>query len=171
MSEHTYTIRGVFLIPLGVDVFLLFCLWVISMLPEGSTTEQIVFASFFFPSSYLFLECLFRRVKVDDRGIVFRRLWRKKRICWEGITHVGGLRLQRQVYILLSTVKGLFIVSSAYGGYPKLREEILSHLDPSKVEEEVRLQEGHSAEGIAHGLTAWIAAVLMVGIIVIKMLH
>jgi len=38
------------------------------------------------------------------------------------------------------------------------------------VEEEVRLQAGRSPSEIAHIVMAWIAAVFMVGIILIKML-
>ena len=170
MSQHVYTIRRAFLIPLGVDAFLLFCLFVISLLPQGSTTERLVFAIFFFPSLYLFLESLFRRVTVDEGGIAIRRLWREKGIPWEGITHVGGLSLHKKVYILLTTVKGFFIVSNAYGGFSDLAEEIVSHVDLTKVEEEVRLQAGRSPSGIAHIVMAWIAAVFMVGIILFKML-
>ena len=40
----------------------------------------------------------------------------------------------------------------------------------TRVEEEVRLQAGRSPSGIAHIVMAWIAAVFMVGIILIKML-
>jgi tetrahydromethanopterin S-methyltransferase subunit F len=170
MSQHVYTIRRAFLIPLSVDAVLLFCLFVISLLPQGSTTERLVFAIFFFPSLYLFLESLFRRVTVDEGGITIRRLWGEKGIPWEGITHVGGLSLHKKVYILLTTVKGFFIVSNAYGRFSDLAEEIVSHVDLTKVEEEARLQAGRSSSGIAHIVMAWIAAVFMVGIILIKML-
>jgi hypothetical protein len=169
MSQHVYTIRRAFLIPLGVDTFLLLCLWVISLLPQGSTTERLVFAFFFFPSCYLLLDCFFRRVTVDDGGIALRRLWKEKGVPWEGITHIGGLSLHKKVYILLTTVKGFFIVSNAYEGFPDLTEEIVSHVDPARVEEEVRLQAGRSPSGIAHIVMAWIAALFMVGIILIKM--
>jgi hypothetical protein len=170
MSQHVYRIRRAFLIPLGVDAFLLFCLFMVSLLPQGSTTERLVFAFFFIPSCYLFVECFFRRVTVDDGGIVLRRLWREKSVPWEGITHVGGLSLHKKVYVLLTTLKGFFIVSNAYEGFTELTEEIVSHVDLIKVEEEVRLQAGRSQSGIAHIVMAWIAAVFMVGIILIKML-
>ena len=170
MSQHVYTIRRAFLIPLGVDAFLLFCLFVISMLSQGSTTERLVFAVFFFPSCYLFLECFFRRVTVDEKGIVLRRLWREKSVPWEGITHIGGLSLHRKVYILLTTVRGFFIVSNAYERFSELTEEIVSHVDLAKVEEEVRPQTGGSPSGIAHVAMAWVAAVFMVGIILSKMM-
>jgi hypothetical protein len=170
MSQHIYTIRRAFLIPLGIDALFLFCLLVISLLPQGSTTEQLVFAFFFFPSGYLFLDCFFRRVTVDDEGVALRRLWREKRVPWEGITHIGGLSLHKKVYLLLTTVRGFFIISNAYEGFSELTEEIVSHADPARVEEEVRRQVGCSPSGIAHIAMAWLAAVFMAGIILIKIL-
>jgi hypothetical protein len=170
MSQQGYTIRRAFLIPLGIDALLLFCLLVISLLPQGSTTERLVFVFFFFPSAYLFLDCFFRRVTVDDGGIALRRLWGEKRVPWEGITHIGGLSLHKKVYLLLTTVRGFFIISNAYEGFTGLTEEIVSHVDPARVEEEVRQQAGRSRSGIAHITMAWVAAVFMAGIILIKML-
>jgi hypothetical protein len=170
MSQHIYSIRRAFFIPLGVDAFLLFCLFVISLLKEGSTTERFVFMFFFFPSGYLFLECFFRRITVDEGGIILRRLWREKSVPWEGITHIGGLSLHKKVYILLTTVSGFFIVSNAYEGFSELTEEIVSHVDLTRVEEEVRLQSRGSPSGIAHVAMAWVAAVFMVGIILLKMM-
>ena len=170
MSQHVYKIRRAFLIPLGVDVFLLCALFVISMLPQGSATERLVFALFFVPSLYVFFECLLRRVTVDGGGIVIRKLLREKRVLWEGITHVGGLSIHNKVYLLLTTVNGFFIISNAYGGFSDLVEEIVSRVDRTKVEEEVRLQVGRSPSGIVHAALAWTAAAFMVGIILIKML-
>ncbi len=170
MLQRVYTIRRAFLIPLGLDAFLLLSLFAISWLPQGSTTERLVFAVFFFPSVYLFLECIFRRVTVDDEGIALRRLRKEKRVPWDGVTHVGGLSLRGKVYLLLTTVRGLFIVSNAYGKFPELKEAIVSHVDPARVAEEVRLREGCPPSGVAHIAMAWVAAVFMVGIIVIKML-
>jgi hypothetical protein len=107
---------------------------------------------------------------VDDEGVALRRLWKEKRVPWEGITHIGGLSLHKKVYLLLTTVRGFFIVSNAYEGFPELTEEVVSHVDPDRVEEEVRRQAGCSPSGIAHIAMAWIAAVFMAGIILIKML-
>ncbi len=169
MSQRIYTIRRAFLIPLGVDVFLLCALFVISMLPQGSATERLVFAIFFVPSLYVFSECFLRRVTVDENGVAIRKLLREKRVPWEGITSVGSLSVHKKVYLLLTTVKGFFIISNAYGGFSDLVEEIVSHVDSDRVEEEVRLQAGRSRSGIAHTALAWTASVFMVGIILMKM--
>ncbi|MEI7673915.1 MAG: PH domain-containing protein, partial [Deltaproteobacteria bacterium] len=96
MSQRIYTIGKAFLIPLGVDVILLCSLFVISLLPQGSATERLVFAIFFVPSLYLFFECFLRRVTVDGEGIAIRKLLREKRVPWEGITSVGSLSVHKK---------------------------------------------------------------------------
>ncbi|MBU0574896.1 MAG: hypothetical protein KJ704_01455 [Proteobacteria bacterium] len=168
MSQRIYMIRRAFLIPLGVDAFLLFCLLLISLLPQGSATERLVFTIFFLPTLYLFIESLFRRVTIDEAGIRIRKLWRGKRISWGEITHVGCLNLHKKIYILLTTVKGFFIVSNAYNGFPALVEEIVGRVDMEKVEEEVRLLRGRSPVGIIHVVLTWVAAALMLGILLTK---
>jgi hypothetical protein len=170
MSQHVFRIRRAFLIPLGVDAFLLFCLLLISLLLQGAVTERFVFAIFFVPTLYLFLESLFRRVILDETGITIRKLWRGKVVSWGEITHVGCLALHKKVYILLTTVKGLFIVSNAYEGFAGLVDEIVGHVELEKVEEDVRLQTGGTLAGIAHVILALVAAVMMIGIILIKLI-
>lgn len=170
MLPHSYRIRKAFVVPLGVDAFLLCVLFVLSMLPQGTATERLVFAIFFVPALYIFSESLLRRVTLDDGGIVIRKLLGEKRVPWEGITHVGGLRMHRKAYLLLTTVNGFMIISNAYEGFSGLVEEIVSRIDRARVEEDVLLQAGSSPSGIVHSALAWTAAVFMVGIILIKML-
>jgi hypothetical protein len=169
MSQRVYTIKKAFLVPLGIDTLLLLCLLCISWLSQGSTPERLVFMLFFFPSAYLFLECLFRRITVNDESITLRKLWKEKKIPWTGITHVGGLSLRSKVYILLTTVKGFFIVSNAYERFSELTQEIVSHIDPARVDGEVE-QQGEQQLAVAQIATAWVAAVFMIGIILIRIL-
>ena len=169
MSHHVYEIRRAFVIPVGVDAFLLLSLFAISFLVRGDSTEKLVFAIFLIPTLYLFCECLVRRVIVSDGGLSIRTLWKTKTVSWAEITHVGCLCLHRKVYLLLTTLKGIFIVSNAYDEFPALAEEIAERVGPEKVEEEVRLQRGYSRTGIANIVWAWIAAAFMVGIILMKM--
>jgi hypothetical protein len=167
MTQHVYTIRRAFLIPLGVDSVLLLCLFVLSLL-QGLTTERLVFGLFFIPALYVFLECVFRRVTVDEGGLAIRKLWREKKFVWNDINHIGCLSLHKKTYILLTTGKGLFIISNAYGEFFSLTEEILSRVDPVRVEEDVRTQAGRYPSGFAPIAMAWVAAAFMVGIIVMK---
>jgi hypothetical protein len=170
MSQRVYKIRKAIVIPLGVDAFLLLCLLATSLLLKGDSTERIVVAIFFLPTLYFFLECLVRRVIVAEEGLSLQKLWRKKAVSWEEITHVGCLSLHKKVYLLLTTVKGIFIVSNAYEKFAALAEEIVERVGLEKVEEEVRLQSGRFRTGIANIVSAWVAAAFMVGIILIKIL-
>jgi hypothetical protein len=168
VPQRLYRIRNAFLIPLGIDVVLLFSLFVMALLPHGDTAERLVFTLFFFPAGYLFLECLRRQVTVAEKGLVIRKLWSEKAISWDEITHVGGLTLNRKGYLLLTTVKGFFIVSSAFEGFSTLAGEIAAHVGSEKVEEEVRLQADRSVTRIAPVASAWIAAAAMIGIVLLK---
>ena len=168
VPQRLYRIRKAFLVPLGLDVVLLFSLFLMALLLNGDTAERLVFALFFFPAGYLFLECLRRQVTVGEGGLVIRKLWSEKAVSWDEITHVGGLTLHKKVYLLLTTVKGFFIVSNAFEGFSALAEEIAAHCGSEKVEEEVRLQADRSAAGIAPVISAWIAAAVMIGIVLLK---
>ena len=168
--QEIYRIKKSFLVPLGVDAFLICILFLLSLMPQGSATERIVFSIFLVPALYVFGESLFRRVTVDEKGIVIRKLLREKEVSWEGVTHVGSLRMHNKIYLLLTTVAGFFIISNAYGKFRDLAEEIVSRVDPTRVEAEVRLQTESSLSGVFHSALAWVAAAIMAGIIFIKVL-
>jgi hypothetical protein len=168
MEQRIYRIRRAFLIPLGVDTLLLCCLFVLALI-RGSGTERLVFGLFFFPALYLFAECLLRRVTLGEKGVLVRKLWREKGFSWEEITNIGGVTVHKKVYLLISTLKGLFILSNAYGDFSSLTGQILSRVDPARVEEDVRAQAGRYPPGIAQVAMAWVAALFMVGIVSMKL--
>ena len=170
MAQRHYTIRRAFLIVLGLDALLLFCLFLISLLMKGNTMEKLILALFFLPALALFLECLLRRVTVVEEGLVIRKLGRNKALLWDEITRVGYLILHRKVYLLLTTVKGFFVLSNAFEGFPRLVEEVVARVEPDRVEQDARVQAGRSQAGIANIVAAWVAAVLMMVMILIKLL-
>ena len=169
MSQRLYGVRRALLIPLGLDVVLLFGLLTNALFLNGETAEKLVFALFFVPTLALFLVSYRRRVAVAERGLVIRRLWGEKALAWDEITLVGCLTLHRKVYLLLTTVKGFFIVSNALEGFPTLAEEIVTHVGAERVEEDCRLQAGRAVTGLATIAPAWIAAAAMIGIIFLKL--
>lgn len=170
MAERHYTIRRVFLIVIGLNAFLLLCLFLISLLQKGTSMEKFILLLFFLPALLLFGECLFRRVAVSEGGLAIRRLGRNKTLLWDEITRVGYLVLRKKVYLLLTTVKGFFVISNAYEGFPRLVEQIVAHVEPDRVEQEAREQTGRSLQGVAHVVTAGVAALLMIGMILMKLL-
>lgn len=168
MEQREYKIKKALLFPLGADAFLLLCLVMISTMVNGSALETALFTVFFMPAMYLFLESLLRRVTIDEGGISIRRLFGRKRLPWESITHVGGLMIKGKAYILLTTVIGFYIISNAYDRFPLLTEDILSHIGSERVEDEARSLIENTPAGIAGAALAWVAAVLMTGIIALK---
>jgi tetrahydromethanopterin S-methyltransferase subunit F len=170
MAQRHYTIRRAFLIVLGLDALLLFCLFMVSLVMKENTVENLVLMLFFLPTLVLFLECLFRRVTVVEEGLVIRKLGRNKELLWDEITRVGYLILHRKVYLLLTTIKGFFVISNAFEGFPRLVEDLVAHVEPDRIEQDVRLQAGRSLTGIANIVAAWVAAVLMTAMILMKLL-
>ena len=169
MSQRFYRVRKALLIPLGLDVVLLFGLLTNAVLLKGETAEKLVFALFFVPTLAVFLVSYRRRIAVAEGGLVIRRFWGEKALAWDEITHVGCLTLHRKVYLLLTTVKGFFIVSSVLEGFPALAEEIVTCVGVERVEEDCRLQAGRVVAGLATIAPAWIAAAAMIGIILLKL--
>ena len=168
MSQGIYTIKKTVLFPVGLDAFLLFCLVLICAFCKGSDLEVTIFLIFFLLAGYLFLDLLFRRISVDEKGLLLKRLSGEKRLPWEAITHVGGLTIRNRTYILLTTVIGFFIISNSYRGFSVLSEEMLSRIDTEKVEEEVRTQVKNMPEGKSQTALAWMAAFILLGVIWLK---
>jgi hypothetical protein len=169
MSLRFHTIKKAFLIPLGLDAFLLFCLLLMSLFMKGDLMERLIFTFFFLAVLFLFLKSFLRRIAVAEGGLVIRKLWHDQTFSWEDLTHVGCLTLHRRVYLLLTTVKGFFIVSDAFERFSKLVADLVAHVEPGRVEEDVCLQAGRSRTGIANVVMAWVAAAIMIGIIVMKL--
>ena len=168
VSQRNYTIRKGLLVVLGLDALLLFCLLMMAMLQGGDRTEKLVLALFFLPTLLLFLECVSRRVTVTAEGLSIRKFGRTRGFVWGEITRVGCLTVHRKVYLLLTTVKGLFIVSNAFGEFSALVETIVARVDPQRVEEDVRPQAARARAGIAPLVPAGVAAVIMIAMILVK---
>lgn len=169
MAQHFYKIRKAILIPLGIDAVLLLALLVLSLKPGGQTAERAVLALFLLVAALLFVEALWRRVRVGDDGLAVRKPGRSKSFQWAEITHVGCLTVRRKVYLLLTTLRGFVILSGAYEGFPELVREITGRVEADRVEEEARLQADLPAPGLANGVSAWVAAAFLVGILLMKL--
>jgi len=170
MVPRHYGIRKAYVIVLGVDAFLLLCLLVIALATKVSPVETFILLVFFLPAGILFLECLFRQVTVVGEGLAIRKLGRNRTLLWDDITRVGYLVLHRKVYLLLTTVKGFFVISNAFEEFPGLVEEVAARVEAERVEPDVRRQAGRHLKGGGHIVTAWIAALLMTVMILVKML-
>jgi hypothetical protein len=169
MYQNVYRIRRSFLVPFFVDFILLFFLLLLSYLQGGSNLERILLTAIFIPVLYVLLESSFRIVQTGDQGIMIRKFMRKKELRWEDITHIGALILRKRVYLLLTTVKGFYILSNAYEKFSALVSDLVSHMDNEKVEEEVKRQMEHPAKNVSDIIMTWFTAMFLAGIIIIKL--
>jgi hypothetical protein len=169
MYQNVYRIRRSFLVPFFIDFILLFFLLLLSYLQGGSNLERILLTAIFIPVLYVLLESSFRIVQTGDQGIMIRKFMRKKELRWEDITHIGALILRKRVYLLLTTVKGFYILSNAYEKFSALVSDLVSHMDNEKVEEEVKRQMEHPAKNVSDIIMTWFTAMFLAGIIIIKL--
>ncbi len=169
MYQNVYRIRRSFLIPFFADFILLFFLLLLSYFLGGSKLERILLTAIFIPVLYVLIESAFRMVKTGDQGIMIRKFMRREELHWEDITHIGALILRNRVYILLTTVKGFYILSNAYERFSTLVGDLASHMDNEKVEEEVRRQIEHPAKNMSDIIMTWFTAAVLAGIITIKL--
>ena len=169
MYQNVYRIRRSFLFPFLVDFILLFFLLLLSYFLGGSKLERILLTAIFIPALYVLFESSFRMVQTGDQGIMIRKFMRKKELRWEDITHIGALILRKRVYLLLTTVKGFYILSNAYEKFSTLVSDLVSRMDNEKVEEEVRRQIEHPAKNMSDIIMTWFAAVVLAGIIITKL--
>lgn len=169
MYQNVYRIRRSFLVPFFVDFILLFFLLLLSYFLGGSNLERILLTIIFIPVLYVLFESSFRMVQTGDQGIMIRKFMRKKELRWEDITHIGALILRKRIYLLLTTVKGFYILSNAYEKFSTLVSDLVGHMDNEKVEEEVKRQMEHPAKNMSDIIMTWFTAMVLAGIIIIKL--
>jgi len=169
-AEATYRIRSSFLVPLGLDVLLLFALLALSLAYQGSGAER-AFLAFLSIVSLLFLtEAWNRKIVTSAGGIALKKFLKLRELFWSDITHVGCLKVRSRVYILLTTKKGFHIISNAYDSFATLTAVIIRHLDTEKieVEAEVREQMEKPIRNISDLVAVWMAAAVLSVIIYMK---
>ena len=157
------------MIPFSIDVFLLFLLLSISIVMKGPRIEKIVLAAILVPALYVFVESLYRVVKTGDEGILIRKLFRRRELGWRDVTHVGILIVRKKVYLLLTTIKGFYILSNAYEKYSALVGDIVNHLDKEKMEEEVIKHVEHPVMNNQDVVMTYFTAIVLIAIIAIKL--
>ncbi len=168
MAQRIYKIRKALQIPLGIDVVLLLILLLMAFLWKGSTAERIALCVLFFPTLFFFIEILYRKITIDDSGIAIKKFLKLRELSWNDITHVGHLIIRKKVYILFTTVKGYHIISNAYEGFSNIVKDVLDHMAKEKVEDQLALQIEKPTRETSNVAAIWIAAVIMVAIIITK---
>jgi len=168
MDRNEYSVKKTLILPLGVDVFLLASLLILSILTRGAALEIGLFTALTTPAAYLFLESIFRKITITGDGIAIVKLFGRRNISWNSITHAGGLTIKNKAYILLTTTSGLLIISNFYGHFSSIAKDIAAHIETDRMEEEFHLMMREPPSGNSSAGLAWAAAVFLIGIALLK---
>jgi hypothetical protein len=169
MYRNVYSIRRSFIVPYSIVVFLFVVLLLLSLFWKGYHLERVLLGVLIVPVLYVFLESIFRKVQTGDQGMIIVKLLRKKELLWPDITHIGAVILRKKVYLLLTTLKGFYILSYAYENFPSLVRDIVEHVDAEKIEEDVRKQVDHPVKNISDIIMTWLTVIILLGIISMKL--
>jgi len=168
MSESVYQIKRSFRIPLITIVVLLFVLFLLSLF-KGGPWETIILAVLFLVALVVGIETAERKVIVDELGLKIKRFFRCKNLVWNDITHLGVVALNKKVYFLLTTTKGFYIFSNLLENHSAFIHSLVDRLGDDKVEVEIKNYLEHPVRRYGLIVMSWIAALLIVGVIVLKL--
>ena len=168
MTTRIYTINRALVLPLALNAVLLLAVLVLTTVRPGTTAERVLLVAALVPMAVIAVESALRKVAVGDAGLVLSKFFRQRSLAWTDITHVGALAVRRKVYLVLTTTKGFYVLSNAYGRFGDLVRDVLARVDAERVEEGAREILEAAGENRMNIYAAWIAAVLLVVVAAMK---
>lgn len=168
MTTRIYTINRALVVPLALNAVLLLAVLVLSSVRPGTTAERVLLVAALVPMAVIAVESSLRKIAVGDEGLVVSKFFRQRSLAWTDVTHVGALAVRRKVYLVLTTTRGFYALSNAYGRFGDLARDVLARVDAERVEEGAReILEG-AGENRSNLYAAWIAAALLLVVAAMK---
>jgi hypothetical protein len=168
MSTRIYTITRALVVPLALNAMLLLAVFVLTFIRQGAAVERFILLAALIPMAVIALESSLRKVTSSDSGLALTKFFKRRSLNWEDITHVGALAVRKKVYLVLTTTKGFYVLSNAYGQFGALVRNVMDHVDAERVEEGAKpILEG-AIENRSNIYAAWLSAVLLIGVAVMK---
>ena len=168
MTTRIYTINRALVVPLALNALLLLAVFVLTFIRPATATERFLLAAALVPMAVIAVESLLRKVTVSDTGLVLAKFFKQRALAWADITHVGALAVRRKVYLVLTTTKGFYVLSNAYGRFGDLVRDVLSRMEAERIEEGAREILEAASENRMNIYAAWITAVLLVVVAAMK---
>lgn len=163
-----YRVRKQFIIPLTLDLLLLLLLMAISFFTKTILVEMVILVLIFIPLLYIFLESLFLKTSIGDKGIRIKRFLRGKELSWNDITNVDTMTVGNKVYLLLTTTKGFHVLSNTHGDFYSMVSDVSRHMDGERVEETVRTVIEEPVKRRSDIISSWLAAIILIVVIYLK---
>jgi len=168
VTVNTYRVRKQFLIPLTLDLGLLFLLIAISFFTMAIPAEMVILVLVFISLLYIFLESIFLETSIGDKGIRIKKFLRGKELSWNDITNVDTMMVKKKVYLLLTTTKGFHVLSNTHGDFYSMVSDLSRHVDSERVEESVGTVIEEPVKRRSDILSSWLAAIILVVVICLK---
>ncbi|MEA1970825.1 MAG: PH domain-containing protein [Thermodesulfobacteriota bacterium] len=170
MNSSTYKTRVGFLLPIFLDSLLLLVLLIISIFDRVFSAEPVILFLIFVLALCIFLKSARSKITIEDEGIGIRKLFRVKQLRWEDITNVDVMALHKKVYLLLTTTRGFHTVANSHEDFTSLVKDVVRYVDQEKVEEGVQDVIEHPVKRISDIVSAWVAFIILLGAIVLKII-
>ena len=167
---NLYRIRKSFLIPLALDTLLLLVLLILTFPTKGSGTERAVLAILFLVALFVLQEAARRGITIGNEAFHIKKFFKTKTLDWTDLTHIGCLAMRSRIYILLTTKKGLYVISNAYDRFPQLVQDLIAHTpaDGIEIEESAKNLVTNPVRNVSDVIAVWFAAIVLAGIIGLK---
>ena len=166
-----YKIRSALAIPLAVIFLLLTLLLFMACRLPLFRGEWIVVTTLLLLALYLMGEVFSRRIVLKSEGLEVRRLFHRREVAWEEITHMGYLVLGTKVYLLLTTICGLYILSNNYDRFPELFSHLAEKLGPGKMDSGTHKLFGRSWKNSRPVYSAWVAVLIFLAVVSGRLLN
>lgn len=170
MDSGIFKIKKSFHVPFAIAVGLIGVLLVLSLIERRSDAETWVLIVLLLAALPVLVEISYRCVVITQDALTVKKFFRLRTIPWETINHIGMVTIRHKCYLLVTTRKGFYILSSAYGDFYRLVREITDRVPPDRVEAEIRQLLEDPPVNRGDVIPIWIAVLLMTALIVMKLL-
>ncbi|NLC69798.1 MAG: hypothetical protein GX751_00395 [Desulfuromonadaceae bacterium] len=113
----------------------------------------------------LAVNILFRRLRIDEKGITQHRLYGPKTLSFAEINRFDATRLRKRVFFALSSAESYLLFSNAYGDLRDLIRTLCQHLPAETIGEDILPLADNPPLHLSSIVTLWLmAGILGVGI-------
>jgi len=169
-AQSVFTIKGLLIYPYFVAVILSFLLIYICVLKNDPNTKIAVLVAVLIPFYYFFLELIFRKVVVTKDFIFVRKFLRKRKISLDDIKQVGTASFRSKTYVFFELEgNGSVIISNSYEKFGELLSAISTIIGENRLSDSLKNLPKSKYKRYSDILSAWMAVLLFVAIIVIRL--
>lgn len=163
--------RKDFLIPLAVDTVLAGILFLVVFPAAGMSMEAVVLGIIFIALLIVLVISLRRKALIGPSGVTVVGLARAKELAWEEITNVDALIMKKKAYLLLTTTRGFHALSNNLSDFTAIVSRVFASAGDEKIEPAARAMLEDVPRRISDLVMLWLAAVIMIGLLLFKIIQ